>query len=292
MAIAVALLADATPQGLRVEAASVQRRVQVAEVELGALTDTIARLEAAKKQTAFLDDEVASDYRALETQAQGLGVGTPMTDLAALRSDIKKLANDTSEADLRQTQTRVNTEIGGAQAAAKQHRQQATSAWQEGSEQAARIGSENTGPLHELAQAIVRIAASMSAESAELDRLEAVARVERVRMAEHAAGVNEPLDLGRLNSAVAESGIEQRQMQARIAELPELEAQHLRARAVLAETEDQIAAAWSWPDGSLRAPWISSALCSTSSRQKRSSRDRFERGWSSNALPASLRSRD
>jgi len=245
MAIAVALLADATPQGLRVEAASVQRRVQVAEVELGALTDTIARLEAAKKQTAFLDDEVASDYRALETQAQGLGVGTPMTDLAALRSDIKKLANDTSEADLRQTQTRVNTEIGGAQAAAKQHRQQATSAWQEGSEQAARIGSENTGPLLELAQSIVRIAASMSAESAELDRLEAVARVERVRMAEHAAEVNEPLDPGRLNSAVAESGIEQRQMQARIAELPELEAQHLRARAVLAETEDQIAAAWS-----------------------------------------------
>jgi DNA repair exonuclease SbcCD ATPase subunit len=178
-------------------------------------------------------------------QAQGLGVGTPITDLSALRSDIKQLANDTSEADLRLTQTRLNTEIGGAQAAAKQHRQEATNAWQEGREQAARIGCEHTGPLLELAQAIVRFAPSMSAESAELDRLEGVARVERARMAEQAAGVNEPLDLSRLNSAVAEFGIEQRQMQARIAELPELKGQHLRARAVLSETNDQIAAAWS-----------------------------------------------
>jgi hypothetical protein len=246
---ATGLLDAPTPERLRIEAAGVRSAIEEIERQVSELPVIEQRLVAERERADGLEHTIASERQSLREILPGLEVATSADDVDGVRAALQQRLSSLDQAELRRTQTRLHTEIGGARETAQRQHESAARSWQTAQNLADQsmlaTGADSlTRVACEIAHAASRAAAASDAVTAEAERLSSASGTERARLAAIASGLGEPLDLARLRSASSELGTERRQMEQQVARLPTLEEQHARALAALSRTDNELETAW------------------------------------------------
>jgi DNA repair exonuclease SbcCD ATPase subunit len=241
--VADSLLESATPERLRIEAASKHAAIEEAETQLRSLPDLEQRLQAEQVRAATLTQTIATERHVLDDKLHSL----PIDGNAELRPALQTHLEGLDEAALQTTQARLNAEIGGARETAQRQRLAATKAWQSAVASVA-PSAQSDNALAMLASDVRAVASSAVASPhtlfVEIERLELEEQTHREALTKQAANVGEPLDLPRLREASTELAAERRQIVERVEQLPVLGEHHSRAAANLATVDSELQLAW------------------------------------------------
>jgi DNA repair exonuclease SbcCD ATPase subunit len=261
---AAGLLDEPTPERMRIEVAGARRAIEEVERQVSELPTIAQRLAGERERMAGLESTSTTERQKLRQSLPGLGIEVSADELDAARTALEQRLRTFDEVELRRTQTRLNTEIGGARETAQRQHEAAARAWESARKLAgdsvARTGEESLTIVARDVVATATCAEQASASlTAEIERLRSASKIERSRLVGIASALGEPLRLQRLRAAESELGMQQRQMDDQVARLPSLQEEHARAAATLSRTDSELERTWSEVEGRLDTLGLSHA---------------------------------